>query len=183
MTKITIFRNQKQEYLAFSCVGHAEYADAGEDIVCAGISVLVINTINALGMFTKEQFKTNQDEETGLISVSFEQPAGHDAKLLLDTMVLGLQGIQNNAHKKGVGSTKNGRDSESKRLGAKRADGQFVKAGNILYRQRGTKIHPGVNVGIGGDDTLFALTDGVLRFERKGRDKKQASVYPVATNE
>ena len=76
------------------------------------------------------------------------------------------------AHKKGVGSTKNGRDSESKRLGAKRADGQFVKAGNILYRQRGTKIHPGVNVGIGGDDTLFAKVDGVLRFERKGRDKK-----------
>ena len=76
------------------------------------------------------------------------------------------------AHKKGVGSTKNGRDSESKRLGAKRADGQFVKAGNILYRQRGTKIHPGVNVGIGGD--------GILRFERKGKDKKQASVYPVA---
>ena len=70
------------------------------------------------------------------------------------------------AHKKGVGSTKNGRDSESKRLGAKRADGQFVKAGNILYRQRGTKIHPGNNVGRGGDDTLFALVDGVLRFER-----------------
>ena len=83
------------------------------------------------------------------------------------------------AHKKGVGSTKNGRDSESKRLGAKRADGQFVKAGNILYRQRGTRIHPGVNVGIGGDDTLFAKVDGVLRFERVGRDKKQASVYPV----
>ena len=73
------------------------------------------------------------------------------------------------AHKKGVGSTKNGRDSESKRLGAKRADGQFVKAGNILYRQRGTKIHPGVNVGIGGDDTLFAKVDGVLRFERTVR--------------
>ncbi len=83
------------------------------------------------------------------------------------------------AHKKGMGSTKNGRDSESKRLGAKRADGQFVKAGNILYRQRGTKIHPGVNVGIGGDDTLFALKDGVVRFERKGRDKKQVSIYPV----
>ena len=83
------------------------------------------------------------------------------------------------AHKKGVGSTKNGRDSEAKRLGAKRADGQFVKAGNILYRQRGTKIHPGTNVGRGGDDTLFALTDGILRFERLGRDKKQASVYPV----
>lgn len=81
------------------------------------------------------------------------------------------------AHKKGVGSTKNGRDSESKRLGAKRADGQFVKAGNILYRQRGTHIHPGINVGIGGDDTLYALTDGVLRFERKGKFRKQASVY------
>ena len=84
------------------------------------------------------------------------------------------------AHKKGVGSTKNGRDSESKRLGAKRADGQFVKAGNILYRQRGTKIHPGVNVGRGKDDTLFALTDGVVRFERKGIDKKQVSIVPVA---
>ena len=84
------------------------------------------------------------------------------------------------AHKKGVGSTKNGRDSESKRLGAKRADGQFVKAGNILYRQRGTKIHPGVNVGRGKDDTLFALVDGVVRFERKGRDKKQVSIVPVA---
>ena len=88
--------------------------------------------------------------------------------------------IQFFAHKKGVGSTKNGRDSESKRLGAKRADGQFVKAGNILYRQRGTHIHPGTNVGIGKDDTLFAPIDGTLRFERKGRDKKQASVYPVA---
>lgn len=87
--------------------------------------------------------------------------------------------LQYFAHKKGVGSTKNGRDSESKRLGAKRADGQFVKAGNILYKQRGTKIHPGKNVGRGGDDTLYAKVDGVLRFERKGRDKKQASVYPV----
>ena len=84
------------------------------------------------------------------------------------------------AHKKGVGSTKNGRDSEAKRLGAKRADGQFVKAGNILYRQRGTKIHPGLNVGRGGADTLFALTDGIVRFERLGRDKKQESVHPVA---
>ena len=84
------------------------------------------------------------------------------------------------AHKKGVGSTKNGRDSESKRLGPKRADGQFVLAGNVLFKQRGTKIHPGLNVGRGSDDTLYALVDGTLRFERKGRDKKQASVYPVA---
>ena len=81
------------------------------------------------------------------------------------------------AHKKGVGSTKNGRDSEAKRLGAKRADGQFVKAGNILVRQRGTHIHPGENVGRGSDDTLFALVDGTVKFERRGRDKKQVSVY------
>ena len=87
--------------------------------------------------------------------------------------------IQLFAHKKGVGSTKNGRDSEAKRLGVKRADGQMVLAGNILVRQRGTKIHPGLNVGKGGDDTLFALIDGKVKFERKGRDKKQVSVYEV----
>lgn len=81
------------------------------------------------------------------------------------------------AHKKGVGSTKNGRDSEAKRLGVKRADGQFVLAGNILVKQRGTKIHPGTNVGIGSDDTLFALSDGTVRFERLGRDRKKVSVY------
>ena len=80
------------------------------------------------------------------------------------------------AHKKGVGSSKNGRDSAAKRLGPKRSDGQFVLAGNILVRQRGTKFHPGTNVGIGSDDTLYALVDGIVRFERLGRDKKQVSV-------
>ena len=88
-------------------------------------------------------------------------------------------GIQYFAHHKGGGSTKNGRDSEAKRLGVKRADGQFVLAGNILVKQRGTHIHPGVNVGRGKDDSLFALVDGVLRFERMGRDRKRACVYPV----
>ncbi len=83
------------------------------------------------------------------------------------------------AHKKGVGSSRNGRDSESKRLGVKRADGQEVLAGNILVRQRGTKIHPGTNVGKGNDDTLFALVGGTVRFERLGRDKKKVSVYPA----
>ncbi|MCL1796268.1 MAG: 50S ribosomal protein L27 [Clostridia bacterium] len=83
------------------------------------------------------------------------------------------------ASKKGVGSSRNGRDSESKRLGPKRADGQFVLAGNILVRQRGTSIHPGLNVGLGRDHTLFALKPGVLRFEHKGRSKKQACVYPI----
>ena len=85
--------------------------------------------------------------------------------------------IQLFAHKKGMGSTKNGRDSESKRLGSKRADGQFVQAGNILVRQRGTHIHPGVNVGKGSDDTLFATVSGTVRFERLGKDRKQVSVY------
>ena len=81
------------------------------------------------------------------------------------------------AHKKGQGSVKNGRDSESKRLGVKKSDGQIVKAGNIIVRQRGTNVHPGTNVGIGSDDTLFALKDGKVKFERKGKDKKQVSVY------
>ena len=84
------------------------------------------------------------------------------------------------AHKKGMGSTRNGRDSHAQRLGAKRSDGQFVLAGNILVRQRGTKIHPGNNVGIGRDDTLFAKATGVVRYERLGKDRKQVSVYPQA---
>lgn len=86
------------------------------------------------------------------------------------------------AHKKGQGSVKNGRDSESKRLGVKRADGEFVIAGNILVRQRGTKIHPGINVKKGSDDTLYSVVDGKVKFERKGKDKKQVSVYPVENN-
>ena len=88
--------------------------------------------------------------------------------------------IQFFASKKGVGSTKNGRDSQSKRLGAKVADGQFLTAGSIIYRQRGTKIHPGTNVKKGGDDTLFSTIDGVVKFEHLGKDKKKVSVYPVA---
>lgn len=90
-----------------------------------------------------------------------------------------IMNLQLFAHKKGVGSSKNGRDSESKRLGVKSADGEFVLAGNIIVRQRGTKIHPGNNVGRGKDDTLFAKIDGVVKFERMGKDKKKASVYPV----
>lgn len=87
--------------------------------------------------------------------------------------------IQLFAHKKGGGSTKNGRDSEAKRLGVKRGDGQFVLAGNVLVRQRGTHIHPGNNVGKGSDDTLFALIDGNVKFERMGKDRKKVSVYAV----
>lgn len=90
-----------------------------------------------------------------------------------------IMNLQLFAHKKGVGSSKNGRDSHSKRLGVKSADGEFVLGGNILVRQRGTKIHPGNNVGKGSDDTLFAKIDGLVKFERMGRDKKKVSVYPV----
>ena len=90
-----------------------------------------------------------------------------------------MMNLQLFAHKKGVGSSKNGRDSESKRLGVKAADGEFVLAGNILVRQRGTRVYPGVNVKKGSDDTLYAVVDGTVKFERKGRDKKQVSVYPV----
>ncbi len=94
-------------------------------------------------------------------------------------MLIDIRPMTFMATKKGVGSTKNGRDSEAKRLGSKRADGQAIRAGSIIYRQRGTKVHPGHNVGIGGDDTLFSKIDGVVRFERMGRKKKRASVYPV----
>lgn len=91
-----------------------------------------------------------------------------------------MMDLQLFAHKKGMGSTRNGRDSESKRLGVKRADGQFVLAGNILVRQRGTRIRPGKNVGIGKDDTLFALQNGVVKFETKGKDKKYVNIVPEA---
>ncbi|MCI1945792.1 50S ribosomal protein L27 [Clostridium luticellarii] len=94
-----------------------------------------------------------------------------------------IMDLQLFAHKKGVGSSRNGRDSESKRLGVKSADGQFVLAGNILVRQRGTKIHPGNNVGRGSDDTLFSKIDGVVKYERMGKTKKRASVYPLEVEE
>ncbi len=93
---------------------------------------------------------------------------------------MNLANLQLFAHKKGGCSTTNGRDSQAKLLGAKAADGKTVTGGSILYRQRGTHIYPGINVGRGGDDTLFAKVEGVVRFERKGRDKKQVSVYPIA---
>ena len=92
-------------------------------------------------------------------------------------MMLMQLNIQLFAHKKGQGSTKNGRDSESKRLGCKAADGQYVTGGSIIYRQRGTRVYPGVNVGIGSDDTVYAKISGYVKFERKGKDKKQVSVY------
>ena len=159
MIEVRVKKSDSGDIIGFHMSGHAGYAEYGSDIVCAGVSTLAINCINSIEEFTDTKFDLVQNDNEGNVMMKMN--------------------LQLFAHKKGMGSTKNGRDSESKRLGAKRADGQFVLAGNILYRQRGTKIHPGTNVGIGGDDTLYALVDGVLRFERKGRDKKQASVYPV----
>ena len=95
MTKITIFRNQDQQFLGFDCLGHAGYAEEGEDIICAGISALVINTVNSLGIYTEDKFSTDSDEESGKITLRFASPAGHDADLLMKSLVLGLQGIQN----------------------------------------------------------------------------------------
>lgn len=95
MTKITIFKNHDDKYLGFTCLGHAGYADEGEDIVCAGISALTINTINSLDLYTAEKFETELDEESGEIALRFASPAGHDADLFMKSMVLGLQGIQN----------------------------------------------------------------------------------------
>lgn len=93
-----------------------------------------------------------------------------------------IMNLQLFAHKKGVGSSRNGRDSAAQRLGVKRFDGQLVKAGNILVRQRGTKVHPGTNVGIGKDDTLFATADGYVKFERLGKDRKKVSIYAEKVN-
>ena len=96
MTSITIFKNQEKRFLGFECYGHVEYADDGEDIICAGISALVISTINALGAYTDAEFEPDTDQETGLIRVIFSKPAGHDADLLMKSLILGLQAIQNN---------------------------------------------------------------------------------------
>ena len=185
MIKARIYR-KNQKIWGFEISGHAGYAQAGEDIVCSAVTVLCFNTVNAVEKFTDIPFKAEADEKRGgYLKVLFplEGMEDHDTQLLLETLVMGLSDIALEykffAHHKGGGSTKNGRDSNAKRLGAKRADGQYVLAGNILYTQRGTKIHPGVNVGKGGNDTLFALVDGRVKYERKGRDKKQVSVYPV----
>jgi len=204
MTHITFFKNSEKEITGFYSAGHAGYAESGSDIICSAISVLTINTINSIEAFTDDKFDVSVNEDEGIVIFKMAMPVSPETSILLKSyeLVLWLRIIRNTyqlvlrrcnlmlnmnlqlfAHKKGVGSTKNGRDSESKRLGAKRADGQFVLAGNILYRQRGTKIHPGVNVGRGGDDTLFALVDGTVKFERKGKDRKQVSVYPVVSND
>ena len=196
MIQVNILRDRNEVVKGIDINGHAGYAEYGQDVICAAVSALVLNMANSVETFTDDHFEGSVGEDGGSFSFSFPDKISSESQLLMMNMEQNISNFDSGrcndmfkmnlqlfAHKKGVGSTKNGRDSESKRLGAKRADGQFVLAGNILYRQRGTKIHPGLNVGIGGDDTLFAKVDGVVKFERKGRDKKQVSVYPQAINE
>ena len=192
MTKVT-FRLREGRISGFCLEGHSNYASSGSDIVCAALSsaaYLVINTITDV-----MNIPASATAEDGYIGIVIENGYEEQCKELLKGFELHINSLKKQypkftevlkmlkiniqllAHKKGMGSTKNGRDSESKRLGVKRADGQFVLAGNILVRQRGTHIHPGNNVGIGSDDTLFALIDGKVRFERMGKDRKKVSVY------
>ena len=170
------------EYISVESNGHAGYAEEGQDIICAAVSALIVNTVNSVETLTEDLIISEAGD--GYVYFSFPNGYSESTALLVKSLLLGLESIRRDYGAQYLEiAFKNGRDSESKRLGAKRADGQVVKAGNILYRQRGTKIHPGVNVGIGKDDTLFAMVDGRVAFERKGRDKKQVSVYPVATEE
>ena len=199
MTKVEIFNHDGRIH-GFSVSGHSGYAEEGSDIVCAAVSAAVTFAECTINDVLGNHANTKVKEEEPRITLTL--PAACDDEDAVQAVLTGFLltvcslrdnypeyievmevsqmlkiGFQFFAHKKGGGSTKNGRDSESKRLGVKRADGQFVLAGNILVRQRGTHIHPGVNVGIGSDDTLFALVDGHVKFERKGKDRKQCSVY------
>ena len=203
MTHVTLIRD-RSGLVGFEAKGHTGYADEGSDIVCSAVSALTQTA--ALGINEVLKIQTALDiTEAICISCFLQTYPIRTAKkhrsfwkrwhwasgpLPLPMVITSKYqkgrcntmmniNLQLFAHKKGGGSTKNGRDSNAKRLGPKRADGQFVKAGNILVRQRGTHIHPGVNVGIGTDDTLFAKADGVVRFERLGKDRKQVSVYPA----
>ena len=199
MTKVEIFNHDGRIH-GFSVSGHSGYAEEGSDIVCAAVSAAVTFAECTINDVLGNHANTKVKEEEPRITLTL--PAACDDEDAVQAVLTGFMltvcslrdnypeyievmevkqmlkiGFQFFAHTKGGGSTKNGRDSESKRLGVKRADGQFVLAGNILVRQRGTHIHPGVNVGIGSDDTLFALVDGHVKFERKGKDRKQCSVY------
>ena len=166
------------------CDGHTGYGVEGEDIVCAALSsivqtallgLLAVARVNVDFVRAHETRRRRYSGHYAVRSFGFERGVFGLYRFGGQLMFINIQLF---AHKKGMGSSKNGRDSESKRLGAKRADGQAVLAGNILVRQRGTRIHPGNNVGLGKDDTLFALIDGVVKFERKGKEMKQVSVYP-----
>ena len=197
MTHVTLIRD-RSGLVGFEAKGHTGYADEGSDIVCSAVSALTQTAALGINEVLKIQTALDITEANMylMLPADISDQDCEKAQIILETMALGLRSIaatygdyikisermmninlQLFAHKKGGGSTKNGRDSESKRLGPKRADGQFVLAGNILVRQRGTHFHPGVNVGLGKDDTLYAKADGIVRFETKHLGRREVSVY------
>ena len=189
MIKVKYYYDDDFSIRGFCLKGHADYAEIGYDIVCSAVTSNAIAVINSLDKLVKVEFEKVIGKE-GHIECIVKDGYLEDSKLLLNHFQLAIEEIKREypknikiLKKKGVGSSKNGRDSISKRLGVKRFDGQVVTAGSIIVRQRGTKIHPGTNVGKGGDDTLFALVDGAVKFERKDKKRKKVSVYPVSIAE
>ena len=204
MTTVT-FHTEGSRIVSFEVQGHSGYAPEGEDIVCAAVTSAVRLAECAVNDVLGLEAAVKVRQKDAYLALKLPAKLGQTAESTCQTLMTALMvhfaqlheeypdhiivlevydmlkiGLQFFAHKKGVGSTRNGRDSEAKRLGVKRADGQFVLAGNILVRQRGTHIHPGVNVGKGSDDTLFALKSGKVKFERLGKDRKQVSIVEIA---
>ena len=181
MTTVT-FYSEGSRVTGFEVKGHSGYAPEGEDIVCAAVTSAVRLVECAVNDVLGLEASVKVKEQDASISLKLPSGLGQTNESPWPARGVGQMlniGLQFFAHKKGVGSTRNGRDSESKRLGVKRGDGQFVLAGNVLVRQRGTRIHPGVNVGKGSDDTLFALKSGKVKFERMGKDRKQVSIVAL----
>ena len=184
MIRIKMEKDRQGRLCGFIVEGHADYAEEGSDIVCAAVSALTQTALLGIIRYAGEE-KVVYEQSEGFLAahtLSFVP----EVPIVLETVVSGLNEIARQypeyvvlTHKKGVGSTRNGRDSESKRLGVKLHDGVVCKAGNILVRQRGTHFHPGTNVGIGKDDTLFAKVAGKVAYERAGRYNRKVSVYPV----
>ena len=194
MIKVKLTKNNNY-YKRIIITGHANYDDFGKDIVCAAVSSTVITSVNSCLTIDNESIsyedkngldiKVLKDDDiiTKIINVmitnlyELEKEYPKNIKIKEEMNRLMEFNIQLFAHKKGQSSTSNGRDSAGRRLGAKASDGEYVTAGSIIYRQRGTKIHPGTNVGRGTDDTLFAKISGYVKYSRLGRDRKQVSVY------
>ena len=171
MITVTMHTNHKGLYDGFHIEGHADgFEKDGEyDLICASVSAITLTI--AAGLRDVLHMEGTFDSDFGYMDVHLDSPGEVNFMLLFNLQLF--------AHKKGVSSTKNGRDSNAQRLGTKMHAGQIAKPGNIIVRQRGTHLHPGLNVKLGKDDTLFATAEGRIAFERLGRDKRQVSVYPV----
>ena len=169
MIQVQVYK-ETRKYKKILILGHAMYDDYGKDIVCSACSSIVTTTVNGILALKEGTLDYIIQLILKLIFVKVRRRIMKFLKL----------DIQLFAHHKGQGSTSNGRDSIGRRLGAKASDGEYVTAGSIIYRQRGTRIFPGTNTRRGNDDSIYSTIDGIVKFERLGRDKKKASVYPVA---